>query len=93
MTKLIEKILRKEAKVGVIGLGYVGLPLIIRFGEAGFPLLGFDIDEAKIEALKAGRSYIKHIPVDRVSSFLSSGQMDVTADFERLSEADCVVIC
>lgn len=93
MKKLIEKIESKEAKIGIIGLGYVGLPLLIRFVEAGFPAIGFDIDTKKINALLHGKSYIKHIPIEPVQRFLETGQLDVTMDFDRLSEADCVLIC
>ncbi|MFZ2446193.1 MAG: nucleotide sugar dehydrogenase [Syntrophobacteraceae bacterium] len=93
MNALVEKIEKKEAKVGIIGLGYVGLPLMVRFGEAGFPILGFDIDSRKIDALLHGRSYIKHIPIEPVVRFLEAGRLDVTMDFDRLAEADCILIC
>lgn len=89
----MEKIQKKEATVGVIGLGYVGLPLLIRFGEAGFPLIGFDIDSRKINALLHGESYIKHLSIDPINTFLSRNQLDVTVSFERLKEADCIIIC
>ncbi len=93
MSELLEKIRGKQAIIGIIGLGYVGLPLLIRFGEAGFPLLGFDIDRGKIDALRQGRSYIRHISIEPVSRFLSQGRLDVTLDFRQLSEADCILIC
>lgn len=93
MSELFDKIKSKQATVGVIGLGYVGLPLIIRFGQAGFPLIGFDIDTRKINALLHGDSYIKHIPIEPISKFLQQKQLDVTISFERLREADCVLIC
>jgi UDP-N-acetyl-D-glucosamine dehydrogenase len=93
MADLLTKILEKKATVGIIGLGYVGLPLLIRFGEAGFPLIGFDIDSRKINALLHGMSYIKHIPIEPVTRLLSQGQLDVTVGFERLGEADCILIC
>ncbi len=93
MTTLAEKIQNKQATIGIIGLGYVGLPLLIRFGEAGFPLMGFDTDARKINALLHGDSYIKHIPVERINEFLQTKQLDVTISFERLAEADCVIIC
>ena len=87
------KILDKTAVIGVIGLGYVGLPLLMRFGEAGFSLMGFDVDEAKIDAIRAGRSYIQDVPMGRVAELLATGRLDVTSGFERLPEADCIVIC
>jgi UDP-N-acetyl-D-glucosamine dehydrogenase len=93
MAGLITKIHRKDATVGIIGLGYVGLPLLIRFGEAGFPLIGFDIDTKKIDALLHGKSYIKHIPIEPINRFLAQKQLDVTISFDRLSEADCILIC
>ena len=93
MRDLLDKIKQKEATVGIIGLGYVGLPLLIRFAEAGFPMIGFDIDSRKIDALLHGKSYIKHIPIDPVNAFLARKQLDVTIGFERLREADCIIIC
>ncbi len=93
METLLQKIKDRKATVGVIGLGYVGLPLLIRFGEAGFPLIGFDVDSAKINALLHGKSYIRHIPIEPIQKFLEAGQLDVTISFERLREADCIVIC
>jgi UDP-N-acetyl-D-glucosamine dehydrogenase len=93
MTKLIEKIRKKEATVGIIGLGYVGLPLLIRFGRAGLPLIGFDIDSRKVDALLRGVAYIKHIPSEPINDFLDRKQLEVTTDFDRLSKADCIIIC
>ncbi len=93
MDKLLNKIAAREAVIGVIGLGYVGLPLLIRFGEVGFPLRGFDVDSRKIDALLHGKSYIEHIPVSRVTDYLAQRKLDVTLDFERLDEADCILIC
>jgi UDP-N-acetyl-D-glucosamine dehydrogenase len=93
MSDLLEKIEKKEAIIGVIGLGYVGLPLLIRFGDAGFPILGFDVDSRKVNALLHGESYIKHIPIDPINTFLSRKQLDVTIGFDRLKEADCLIIC
>lgn len=93
MNELLGKIRNKQATVGIIGLGYVGLPLLIRFGEAGLPLIGFDVDSRKIDALLHGRSYIEHIPIEPIQSFLAQKRLDVTIGFERLSEADCILIC
>ncbi|SMC27152.1 UDP-N-acetyl-D-glucosamine dehydrogenase [Desulfacinum hydrothermale DSM 13146] len=93
MNDLLRKIQNQKATVGIIGLGYVGLPLLIRFGEAGFALIGFDVDSTKINALLHGRSYIRHIPIEPVQRFLEAGQLDVTVSFERLKEADCIIIC
>ncbi len=83
----------RQAKVGVVGLGYVGLPLILAYARAGHPALGFDIDPAKPEALLAGRSYIKHIPTDQVAEASDSGMLDATTDFSRAGECDALVLC
>lgn len=93
MDDLLGRIRKREARVGIIGLGYVGLPLLIRFGKAGFPLLGFDIDAGKIDALLHGRGYIKHISIEPLSEFKARGGLDLTINFERLTEVDCIIIC
>jgi UDP-N-acetyl-D-glucosamine dehydrogenase len=93
MNRLIQKILQKEAVVGIIGLGYVGLPLVLRFCEEGFRILGFDVDSKKVAALKGGRSYLKSISSSRLSQYLRDGNFDVTDDFSRLNEPDCILIC
>ncbi len=91
--ELLEKIENKEAVVGVIGLGYVGLPLLIQFVKQGYQGIGFDIDSKKVNALLHGESYIKHVPIEPVNKFLKEKRLDVTISFDRLSEADCIVIC
>ena len=89
--ELIDKIKSKNAGVGVVGLGYVGLPLVMEFCKAGFHVTGFDIDEKKVVLLKQGKSYIKHIDSSRVAKCLP--QFLPTNDFSRLSGMDCIVIC
>ncbi len=91
--ELARKIANKTAKVGIIGLGYVGLPLISAFTNAGFHCLGFDVDAEKVRLLKAGKSYIKHIASDRVAEWMSRGVLDPTSDMTRLAEADALMIC
>jgi UDP-N-acetyl-D-glucosamine dehydrogenase len=91
--RLIQKILKKEATVGVIGLGYVGLPLVLRFCEEGFHVLGFDVDSKKVATLKGGRSYLKSIPSSRISPYFRNDLLDATDDFSRLKEPDCILIC
>lgn len=91
--RLIQKILRKEVTVGIIGMGYVGLPLVIRFCEEGFQILGFDVDSKKVATLERGGSYIKSIPSSRIYQFVRSGRLRVTDDFSRLGEPDCILIC
>ncbi len=90
---LLERIANRTAVVGVIGLGYVGLPLCRTFHDAGFRVLGFDIDPAKIDDLKAGRNYLKHLGTDYVKRMTHEGRFEATADFGRLDEPDAVIIC
>lgn len=88
---LIEKIKSKTSEVGIIGLGYVGLPLVIECCKAGFPVTGFDVDPKKIVSLKKGRSYIKH--VDSAHFKAHDSRFRPTTDFSELSKMDCIIIC
>ena len=92
---LLEKIRSRQAVVGICGLGYVGLPLALTFGETGFPVLGFDIDQRKIDALARGDSYIKHIDSARVKKLQQPGNKlwTATLDFRRASSADVLIMC
>jgi UDP-N-acetyl-D-glucosamine dehydrogenase len=90
---LKDRIARRECTIGVIGLGYVGLPLVLRFGEVGFRVIGFDIDDAKVTQLNAGASYIQHVPASRVQALVASRRFEATADLARLSEPDAIIIC
>ncbi|MDD5450900.1 MAG: nucleotide sugar dehydrogenase [Desulfovibrionales bacterium] len=90
---LLDRIKKRQAQVGIIGLGYVGLPLVLEFVRAGFPVTGFDIDTKKIKALEAGMSYIKHISADKVREALSTGRFSCTANFSGLKGMDCILIC
>src|SRR5437773_4032216 len=90
---LIAKIQAHEARVGIVGLGYVGLPLVLRFGEEHFSVLGFDVDPVKVRKLQAGESYIRHIPAERLRVLIKEKQFEPTTDFQRLAEADCIIIC
>ena len=89
----ITAISNKTAKVGVIGLGYVGLPLVELFARNGFHVKGFDIDTTKVDALNSGQSYIGHIGSERVASMIASGRFEATSDFARLGEVDAIIIC
>jgi len=91
--KLQARIESGTAIIGVIGMGYVGLPLAVAFGEAGCPVLAFDVDQAKIDALEAGESYIKHIDAARIAPLVANEKLRATADLARLDEADVVLIC
>ena len=90
----LEQLIRaRRAVVGVIGLGYVGLPLVRLFALKGFPVLGFDIDPAKIEKLRAGECYIQHIDASPLVPLLRAGRLHATDDLAELASADAVIIC
>lgn len=91
--ELIEKIRAKEARIGIIGLGYVGLPLVREFHRAGFTVTGFDVDPNKIASLKRGKSYIKHIPSAQIRKMNKNGSFSATGDFFLLKRMDAVIIC
>lgn len=90
---LLKKINDKQAVVGVVGLGYVGLPLLMEFVEQGFKTIGFDIDARKVDKLNAGKSYIKHIDEKRVKNVRDTKLFEATVDFARIKEVDCILIC
>ncbi len=90
---LLKKIENKTAVIGIIGLGYVGLPLALEYATRGFKTIGFDIDERKIPILNSGKSYIKHIKADKIKKTVNSKKFFATADFTRLPEADAIIIC
>src|SRR5271156_6745447 len=83
----------KDIKIGIIGCGYVGLPLALRFADVGQIVTGFDTDQSKVEKLNAGQSYIQHIPADRIRDHVQGKRFDATTDFKRLREMDAVLIC
>ncbi|MFG0256039.1 MAG: nucleotide sugar dehydrogenase, partial [Rhodopirellula sp. JB053] len=89
----ISKIQSKTATIGVVGLGYVGLPLALAYSGDGFPTVGFDIDENKTAALNSGESYIKHIAAEAISSAVDSGKLQSTTDFSRIRDVDAVILC
>ncbi|MGQ0633928.1 MAG: nucleotide sugar dehydrogenase [Planctomycetaceae bacterium] len=91
--RLHESLRKKTARVGVIGLGYVGLPLANLFHQKGFRVAGFDVDAKKVDSLKAGKSYIGHIPDARVAELVKDGRFEPTCDFSRIREVDTVSIC
>ena len=91
--RLSAKIEDRKAKIGVIGLGYVGLPLCRAFAKGGFPVLGFDVDPKKIELLRAGRGYSKHIPDADIAAMRDAGFEATLLDFDRLREADVIIVC
>jgi UDP-N-acetyl-D-glucosamine dehydrogenase len=91
--ELLEKLENKSAVIGIIGLGYVGLPLGLEFASKGFKVLGFDLDETKVNSLNSGKSYIKHIAVKRIKDVVDKKVFIATNEFDRLPEADAIIIC
>lgn len=90
---LAEKIRSRKAVAGIVGLGYVGLPLAMEFGRAGFPVVGFDVQQDKIDLLNRGSSYIQDVSSDLLSPLVESGQFKATNDFSQLAEMDTINIC
>jgi UDP-N-acetyl-D-glucosamine dehydrogenase len=90
---LIEKLNNKTAVIGIVGLGYVGLPLILRFVEVGYKVLGIDIDEEKVASLNQGRSYIEHISAEKIAQAVQTGDFRATADFSQSAQADALILC
>jgi UDP-N-acetyl-D-glucosamine dehydrogenase len=91
--KLREAIGKRSARVGIVGLGYVGLPLAVTAANAGFPVLGFDIDANRVTRINAGETMIKHIDGALIKDAIDKGLFEATADFSRLDEADAILIC
>jgi UDP-N-acetyl-D-glucosamine dehydrogenase len=90
---LVDRIRTRKARVGVIGLGYVGLPLVVEFARAGFDVTGFDVDAAKTDAINAGKSYIPDVPEAELASFSASGRLRATTDMSQLAGMDAIDIC
>ncbi len=89
----LTKIADGTIKVGILGLGYVGLPLALEFAENNIEVIGFDLDEKKVEKLNGKQTYIKHIPAERISRSVEAGYFTATTDFSRIPEADALIIC
>jgi UDP-N-acetyl-D-glucosamine dehydrogenase len=90
---LLEKIKKHDAKIGVIGMGYVGLPLLLEFVAENFPTIGLDIDPEKVEKLNEGKSYIKHIPSEKIKEAIDKRKFRASADFALLKDVDCILVC
>ena len=90
---LLARFQARQARVGIVGLGYVGLPLALTAARAGFAVLGFDINPAYVARLNRGESYIEHIPAAQVAAAVAAGRLTATADFARLAEPDALLIC
>lgn len=93
MLELEEKIKNKTAKIGIVGLGYVGLPLAVAFAEAGFKVLGFDVQQKRVDLVNQGKSYIADVSNDRLLAVLSNKLLEATTDQSRLREVDAICIC
>lgn len=91
LSRFVDKIGNKEAIIGIVGLGYVGLPLMLRFAEMGYRVIGIDVDETKNQLLNQGLSYIKHIPSEQVAKVKKL--IRATSDFSESSEADALILC
>jgi UDP-N-acetyl-D-glucosamine dehydrogenase len=83
-TQLIEKFNKRDVRVGIIGLGYVGLPLAVVFGEAGYKITGIDLDPSKIDAINRGQSYIEDVSTSNVAALVERGLLTATTDFSAL---------
>lgn len=93
VNELIERISKREYTVGIVGLGYVGLPLMWTFHKHKMPVLGFDIDQFKVDCVNQGKPYIKHLGEDMMKSLAKSSICEATSDFSRLTEADAILLC
>lgn len=92
LSKLIEGLSSRTATIGVVGLGYVGLPLVLRYCEVGYRVIGFDVDQAKVDALQGGRSYIEHVGSDRIARHIGRN-LQPTSDLSRVQEVDALILC
>src|SRR6202022_3421071 len=91
--QIISKITEKSARVGVVGLGYVGLPLLVEFARAGIKGTGFEFDENKAAQINAGESYIGDVPSSLVKDLVKNKRLRATPDFDHLQDCDVVIIC
>jgi len=89
----LQQIEQHDATIGVVGLGYVGLPLVLTFGKKKFKVIGFDIDQKKTKSLQAGKSYIQHIPNEKIAELVASDRFKPTTHFELISECDAILLC
>jgi len=91
--RLIGKVRERKASIGIIGLGYVGLPLVREFHKAGFNVTGFDVDPQKVDMLNKGKSYIRHITSETIKNLIADGRFKAATDFTNLKDIDCIIIC
>src|SRR6185436_16157089 len=91
--ELLDRLNERRAVVGVIGLGYVGLPLAVEFARGGLRVIGFDLDRSRVDLINQGKSYIPDVPTEMVEALVARGKLAAATDFGRLSETDAVIIC
>ena len=91
-SELIDRLKSRKSVIGIVGLGYVGLPLMLRYCEVGYRVVGFDIDQSKIDSLNSGKSYIEHIPAQSIQSVVGRN-FEATSDFSRAKEVDALILC
>ncbi len=92
-SQLLQKITDREATIGILGMGYVGLPLMLAFCRAGFRVVGFDIDEKKVSKLNAGQCYLKHIDASHIANVVDKGLFEATTDFADIDRVDSIILC
>ena len=92
-TALLQRITSRQARVSIVGLGYVGLPLAVEFARAGFEVIGLDVDQCKIDAINSGRSYIPGVKTEDVAELHAAGRLRATTDYAEVRAADAVSIC
>src|SRR3989304_8491501 len=93
LSEFLKKLDSSKAKVGVIGLGYVGLPLVLRFCEEGFSVTGFGVEAVKVDSLMKGKSYIKHIPAASIRKFVEKKKFFPTSDMSLLKKNRAIILC
>ncbi|MEO0025933.1 MAG: NAD(P)-binding domain-containing protein, partial [candidate division WOR-3 bacterium] len=93
MSKLVQQIDRRQARVAVIGIGYVGLPLAVEIARAGYHTVGIDVDENKVQAVRQGKSYIGDVPAEDVAELVRVGRLKATTDYRQCKECEIINIC
>ena len=92
LDRLLDRVEQRDFTIGIIGLGYVGLPLALTSLAKGFRVLGFDIEQVRVDQIMAGRTVIKHLPGEQLAGSIADGRFEATADMARLSEPDAILI-